>query len=75
LQGLAGLTPTGYSLTGDGAVQGPAYVSGSWPGSPAASQVVERYIFATPVTFPVGLAGSYGTAAIASFAYPLRPLR
>src|SRR6266542_6492826 len=37
LQSLAGLTPTGYSLTGDGMVQGPAYVSGSWPGSPAAS--------------------------------------
>src|SRR5712691_7646441 len=61
LQSLAGLTPTSYTLTGDGAVQGPAYVSGSWAGSPGASQVIERYIFATPVTFPAGLAGSYGT--------------
>src|SRR5258708_31300325 len=68
LQGLAGLTPTSYSLTGDGAVQGPAYVSGSWPGSPAASQVIERYIFATPVTFPAGLAGSYGAAGTAATA-------
>src|SRR5216683_6648187 len=68
LQGLAGLTPTSYSLTGDGAVQGPAYVSGSWPGSPAASQVIERYIFATPVTFPAGLAGSYGIAGTAATA-------
>ena len=53
--------------------QGPAYVSGSWAGSPGASQVIERYIFATPVTFPAGLAGSYGASgtaatAIASFA-------
>jgi len=72
MQSLAGLTPTTYSLTGDGAVQGPAYVSGSWPGSPAAGQVIERYIFATPVTFPSGLGGSYGNTdtaatAIASF--------
>jgi hypothetical protein len=68
LQSLSGLTPTSYTLTGDGAVQGPAYVSGSWAGSPGASQVIERYIFATPVTFPVGLAGSYGTAGTAASA-------
>jgi hypothetical protein len=49
-------------------VQGPAYVSGSWPGSPTASQVIERYIFATPVTFPAGLAGSYGAAGTAATA-------
>jgi len=66
LQGLAGLTPTSYSLTGDGAIAGPAYVSGSWSGSPAASQIIERYIFATPVNFPAGLAGSYGGAATAA---------
>src|SRR5439155_25342151 len=68
LQSLAGLTPTSYTLTGDGAVQGPAYVSGSWTGSPGASQVIERYIFATPVAFPAPLAGSYGTAGIAATA-------
>jgi hypothetical protein len=68
LQSLAGLTPTSYTLTGDGAVQGPAYVSGSWAGSPGASQVIERYIFATPVSFPAGLGGSYGTAGIAATA-------
>jgi hypothetical protein len=68
LQGLAGLTPTGYSLTGDGAIQGPAYVSGSWPGSPAASQIVERYIFATAVNFSAGLGGSYGMAGAAATA-------
>jgi hypothetical protein len=66
LQGLAGLTPTSYSLTGDGAIAGPAYVSGSFSGSPAASQTIERYIFATPVTFPAGFAGSYGSAATAA---------
>ena len=74
LQGLAGLTPTSYSLTGDGAIQGPAYVSGSWPGSPAASQIVERHILATSVTFPAGLAGSYaasGTAATAATTFTI----
>ena len=55
-------------MTGDGAVQGPAYVSGSWAGSPAASQIVERYIFATGVTFPAGLGGSYGAAGTAATA-------
>jgi len=68
LQGLAGLTPTSYSLTGDGAIQGPAYVSGSWSGSPAASQTIERYIFATAVNFPAGLGGSYGSAGAAATA-------
>src|SRR3954467_1968310 len=74
LQGLAGLTPTSYSLTGDGAIQGPAYVAGSFSGSPAASQIIERYIFATAVTFPAGLAGSYGacgTAATASATFTI----
>src|SRR5437016_5736631 len=68
LQGLAALTPTSYSLTGDGAIQGPAYVAGSFSGSPTAAQIVERYIFATPVTFPAGLAGSYGACGIAATA-------
>jgi hypothetical protein len=68
MQSLAGLTPTSYTLTGDGAVAAPAYVSGSWSGSPAAGQVVERYIFATPVTFPAGLSGSYGTCGAAATA-------
>jgi hypothetical protein len=75
LQSLSGLTPTDYTLTGDGAVQGPAYVSGSWVASPGASQVIERYIFATPVTLPAGLAGSYGaagTAATASASFTIK---
>jgi hypothetical protein len=37
-------------------------------GSPGASQVIERFIFATPTTFPAGLAGSYGTAGTAATA-------
>ncbi|MBV9828538.1 MAG: hypothetical protein JO001_23160 [Alphaproteobacteria bacterium] len=68
LQGLAGLTPATYTLTGDGAVAAPAYVSGSWSGMPASSQIIERYIFATPVTFPAGLGGSYGSAGTAASA-------
>ena len=68
LQGLASLTSTSYSLTGDGMIQGPAYVSGSFSGSPAASQVIERYIFATAVTFPAALSGSSGSAGAAATA-------
>jgi hypothetical protein len=68
LQDLSGLTPTGYTLTGNGAVAVPAYVSGAWSGNPGASQVVERYVFAAAVTFPAGLPGSYGTAATAATA-------
>jgi hypothetical protein len=68
LQDLSGLTPTSYALTGDGAVAPPAYVSGSWAGSPGASQIVERYIFAASVTLPAGLAGSYGSAGTAATA-------
>src|SRR5579862_5256794 len=68
LQDRAGLTPTTYALTGGGAVEAPAFVSGAWAGSPAASQIVERYIFAAPVSFPAGLGGSYGTAGSAATA-------
>ena len=68
LQDLSGLTPTSYTLTGAGAVVAPAYVSGSSAGSPGASQVIERFIFATPANFPAGLTGSYGTAGTAATA-------
>jgi hypothetical protein len=68
LQDLSGLTPTSYTLTGGGAVKNPSYVSGAWAGNPGAGQVIERYIFANPVTFPAGLAGSYGTAGTAATA-------
>src|SRR5712691_1273641 len=68
LQDLSGLTPTSYTLTGGGEVKNPSYVSGAWAGSPGVGQVIERYIFATSVTFPAGLAGSYGTAGTAATA-------
>ena len=68
LQDLAGLTATSYTLTGGGAVNAPASVSGSLSGAPGASQVVERYIFATPTMFPAGLGGSYGAAGTAATA-------
>jgi hypothetical protein len=68
LQDLSGLTSTSYTLTGGGAVKNPSYVAGAWAGSPGASQVIERYIFATSVSFPAGLVGSYGTAGTAATA-------
>jgi hypothetical protein len=66
LQDLSGLTADTYTLTGGGAVQAPSYVSGSSAGTPGANQIIERYIFATPVTFPAGLTGSYGSAGVAA---------
>lgn len=75
LQDLAGLTATGYTLTGGGApAPGPVYVSGSFSGSPAGGQVIERFIFAARATFPAGLSGSYGsagTAATAAASFPI----
>src|SRR5712691_3159667 len=68
LQDLSGLTPTSYTLTGAGAVVAPVYVSGSFAGAPGASQVIERFIFAAPATFPAGLTGSFGTAGTAAAA-------
>ncbi len=68
LQDSSGLTATSYTLTGGGAVKNPAYVSGAFAGRPGAGQVVQRFIFATAVTFPAGLAGSYGTAGTAATA-------
>ena len=68
LQDLSTVTATTYTLTGGGAAQVPSYVSGSVAGSPGASQVVERTIFAAIVTFPGGLSGSYGTAGTAATA-------
>src|SRR5712691_4108392 len=68
LQDLSGLTPTSYNLTGGGAVKNPSYVAGAWAGNPGVGQVIDRYIFATSVTFPSGLAGSYGTAGTAATA-------
>lgn len=68
LQDLSGLTATAYTLTGNGAAAAPSYVSGSWPGRPGGGQVVERYIFAMPTTFPAGLLGSYGSAGTAAAA-------
>jgi len=39
-------------------------VSGSFTGTAATNQVVQRYVFARTVTFPVGLGGSQGSAGI-----------
>jgi hypothetical protein len=66
LQDLSPLTPTSYTLSGGGAA--PSHVSGAWPGNPGASQVIGRFVFAAPLTFPSGLAGSYGTAGTAATA-------
>jgi hypothetical protein len=74
LQDLSGLTPTSYTLTGAGAVPAAAFVSGSWTGSPGAGQVIERFIFATPATFPAGFGGSYGTAGTAATAAASFPI-
>jgi hypothetical protein len=64
LQGLSGLTATSFTLSGAGAA--PKAVPGSYSGATTPLLVVQRYIFPGPVTFPAGLAGSYGRAQTAA---------
>jgi hypothetical protein len=64
LQGLSALTATSFTLTGAGAA--PKAVPGSYSGATTPLLVVQRYIFSGTVTFPAGLAGSYGIAQTAA---------
>jgi hypothetical protein len=73
LQSLSGLTATNFTLGGAGAA--PKAVPGSYSGPTSPLLVVQRYIFAGTVTFPAGLAGSYGigqTAATNSTSYSIQ---
>jgi Putative phage tail protein len=68
LQNLSEVLPYTYTATGAGKASVSTTVSGSFAGVPTANEVVQRYVFAGTVKFPVGLAGSQGTAGVAATA-------
>jgi hypothetical protein len=68
LQNLAAVVPYIYTATGAGKASVSTTVPGSFAGLPTANEVVQRYVFAGTVKFPVGLAGSQGTAGVAATA-------
>src|SRR5207237_5793324 len=53
-QSLASVPPYTYTVTGSGKASVTTTVSGSYAGSPTASLVVQRYVFADTVMFPRG---------------------
>jgi hypothetical protein len=68
MQNLSSVPAYTYTATGSGKAAVSTTVSGSYNGTTTANQVVQRYVFAGTVTFPVGLAGSQGTAEVAATA-------
>lgn len=68
IQNLASVAAYTYAITGAG--QGTVtVVTGTFVnGKPTANLVLQRYVFATTVTFPAGLGGSQGTAGTAATA-------
>ncbi len=68
IQDLASVAAFTYAITGAG--QGTVtVVTGTFVnGKPTANLVLQRYVFATTVAFPAGLAGSRGTAGTAATA-------
>jgi hypothetical protein len=62
LQSLASVPAYTYMVRGTGQASS-TVVSGSYTGKPTANLVLQSYVFAVSVTFPVGLSGSRGTAA------------
>ena len=67
LQSLASVPAYTYTVEGIGQASS-VLVSGSYHGKPAASQVLQSYVFAAPATIPAGFSGSKGTAATAATA-------
>jgi len=67
-QSLASVPAYTYTVTGSGRASVTTTVSGSYTGSPTASLVIQRYVFADTVTFPAGLTGSQGTAGVTATA-------
>jgi hypothetical protein len=57
-----------YTITGAGQATVTVVTSTFLNGKPTGSLVLQRYVFATTVAFPAGLAGSQGTAGTAATA-------
>jgi len=68
LQDLASVPAYTYTITGAGQATVTVVTGTFVNGKPSASLVLQRYVFATTVTFPAGLAGSQGTAGTAATA-------
>ena len=66
LQDLASVPAYTYTITGAGKAPVTVVTGTFVNGTPTASLVLQRYVFATIVTFPAGLAGSQGTAGTAA---------
>jgi hypothetical protein len=67
-QNLASVPAYTYSVTGSGKASVATTVSSSFTGPATANLVVQRYVFAGTVTFPVGLTSSQGTAGVGATA-------
>ncbi len=68
IQELASVPAYSHTITGAGQAT-VSVVTGTFVnGKPTAGLVLQRYVFATAVTFPAGLAGSQGTAGTAATA-------
>jgi hypothetical protein len=65
-QSLASVPAYAYTVTGSGKASVATIVTGSYSGPTTANLVVQRYVFAGTVMFPVGLTGSQGTAGVAA---------
>jgi len=68
VQNLSEVPAYTYTATGSGKAAVSTTISGSFAGTSTANLVVQRYVFAGTVTFPVGLVGSQGTAGAAATA-------
>jgi len=66
VQNLSQVPAYSYTATGSGKAAVSTTVSGSFAGTSTPNLVVQRYVFAGTVTFPVGLTGSQGTAGVAA---------
>jgi hypothetical protein len=67
LQSLSSVPAYPYAVRGIGQTFS-VVVSGSYSGRPAASLVLQSYVFTAPATIPAGLSGSRGTAVTAATA-------
>lgn len=68
LQDLSAVPAYSHTITGAGQAAAEVVTGTFLNGKPTANLVLQRYVFASTVTFPAGLAVSQGTAAVAATA-------
>jgi len=74
-QSLASVPAYTYTVTGSGKASVATTVSGSFAGPTTANLVIQRYVFAGTVSFPIGLISSQGTAGVAATAITTYSIR